>query len=239
MPNPYFRFKQFTVFHDRCAMKVTTDACLFGAWCAREIGEMTNECPKLLDIGAGTGLLPLMIRQKNEAAIDAVEINREAAAQAKENVENSGFANISILNRDIRDFEPSLPYDVIVSNPPFYEQDLPSEDESRNTALHSHHLKLQELLQFAGKHLSPGGRFFLLMPYRRHDEVMRRLDEHDFYLQTKITVCQTPRHKPFRLMLCCSKEPASLKENEIIICNESNHYTKEFSELLGEYYLYL
>ncbi|MDQ6609132.1 MAG: 50S ribosomal protein L11 methyltransferase, partial [Bacteroidota bacterium] len=89
MPNTYFSFKQFTIYQDRCAMKVTTDGCLFGSWCANEIYKLIHSQVYLLDIGAGTGLLSLMIAQKNKCVIDAIEIDKEAAMQAIENISAS------------------------------------------------------------------------------------------------------------------------------------------------------
>ena len=89
MANPFFQFKQFTVFHDQCAMKVTTDACLFGAWVAKKMSEKNWNEKKMLDIGTGSGLLSLMIAQQNNLFIDAVEIDIFAAKQAKENLASS------------------------------------------------------------------------------------------------------------------------------------------------------
>lgn len=259
MPNPYFRFKQFTIFHDRCAMKVATDACLFGAWCAEitkaqgrgEFPKETNDAreepqtsnfkpPACLDIGTGTGLLSLMVRQKNKIQIDAMEIDAEAAAQAAENVEASGFEGIRILHQDLRSFNPGKTYDVIISNPPFYEDDLASGKAKKDTAHHSEHLKLDELLFFVSRHLSPKGSFFLLMPFKRHDELMQKLSSHKLFISYKIIVRQSTSHQPFRLMLCCTSSPVNKSlENEICIRDEANNYTKEFVDLLKDYYLYL
>src|SRR5689334_19640143 len=138
MPNPYFRFKQFTVFHDRCAMKVTTDACLFGAWCAQEIQCLQPVPRHLLDIGTGTGLLCLLIEQKNELPIEAVEIDPDAAQQARENVAASPWKHkIQIHHADILSCHPEQEFDCIVSNPPFYENELASQQDQKNLAHHS------------------------------------------------------------------------------------------------------
>src|SRR5687768_1369738 len=124
MPNPYFQFKRFTVHHGRCAMKVTTDSCLFGSWCAEEIRKDNKPDDALLDIGTGTGLLSLIIAQKNDCLIDAVEIDTATAEQAKENLNASPFKEkIFIYNQDILKFKNRL-YDVIISNPPFYEKEI-------------------------------------------------------------------------------------------------------------------
>lgn len=260
MPNPYFRFKQFTIFHDRCAMKVTTDACLFGAWCAQEVAtkaqrregftkerndapeeqETRNDKPEtLLDIGAGTGLLSLMVRQKNVVETDAIEIDAEAAAQAAENVKASGFDGIRVLHQDLRSFNPGKTYDLIISNPPFYEDDLASGKAKKDTAHHGEHLKLDDLLLFVREHLSPNGSFFLLMPFKRHDELMQKLPSNNLFISQKITVRQSTRHQPFRLMLRCTPSPVDSIQNEISIRDEADNYTGEFVDLLKDYYLYL
>jgi tRNA1Val (adenine37-N6)-methyltransferase len=261
LPNPYFRFRQFTVFHERCAMKVTTDACLFGAWCAGEITtktpghggftKETNDAPDepetinhkpetLLDIGTGTGLLSLMVRQKNKVAIDAVEIDAEAAAQAAENVDASGFGGIRVLHQDLRSFNPGKAYDFIISNPPFYEDDLTSGKARKDTAHHSGNLKLDELLLFVRRHLSPNGSFFLLMPFKRQAELAQKLLSHNLFIFHKITVRQSTRHQPFRLMLRCAPSPVDRSiENEISIRDEADNYSEEFVGLLKDYYLYL
>src|SRR5688572_25058776 len=140
MPNTYFQFKQFTIHQDRSAMKVTTDACLFGAWCATEINQDNK---RLLDIGTGTGLLSLMIAQKNKLLIDAVEIEEQAAVQAVENVKASPWKeSVHVIHKNIRDFNSEKKYNYIISNPPFYENELSGERMEKNIAHHDAGLKM-------------------------------------------------------------------------------------------------
>ena len=172
MPNPYFSFKQFTVYHDRCAMKVTTDSCFFGAWAAREIKNPEVKIKNVLDIGAGTGLLSLMIAQKNEVEIEAIEIDPATSEQARDNIVASPWNNrIHIFNEDIHVFNPNKKYDCIICNPPFYENELPSQVPGKNIAHHSEELTISEVLQFITIHLSEEGMFFLMYPFKRKDEV--------------------------------------------------------------------
>ena len=162
MANNYFQFKQFIIHQDRCAMKVTTDSCLFGAWVAAAVRSQDpiaigSGVRSLLDIGAGTGLLSLMIAQKNNISIDAIEIDKDAFLQASENIAASPWSErIKISHADIKYFNP-LPakYDIIVSNPPFYENEWQSESLQRNTAHHSSELLLTDLLDIISASLKP------------------------------------------------------------------------------------
>ncbi|MDP4263910.1 MAG: methyltransferase, partial [Bacteroidota bacterium] len=137
MANNYFQFKQFIIHQDRCAMKVTTDACLFGAWAAKRIRNSGDRTLNMLDIGTGTGLLSLMIAQQCDALIDAIEIDKVAAGQAEENVTSSPWKEkIRITQGDIKYFAKSSSsrYDIVICNPPFYENELVSPSHEKNIA---------------------------------------------------------------------------------------------------------
>src|SRR5689334_16561633 len=154
-----FRFKQFIIQQDKTAMKVTTDSCLFGAWLTNRLGESFGQ--SVLDIGTGTGLLSLMFGQKNpNAIIDAIEIDAEAAQQAKENVEQSPWGErINVTNADIRRVADTLPaYDIVICNPPFHENQLSSDSYQKNTAHHSTELSLEDLLRIIPGRLKEEGK---------------------------------------------------------------------------------
>ncbi|WP_121355811.1 tRNA1(Val) (adenine(37)-N6)-methyltransferase [Flavisolibacter nicotianae] len=243
MANTYFQFKQFTVHHGHCAMKVTTDACLFGAWVADSIRsrQPANSDWQMLDIGTGTGLLALMVAQKASGIIDAIEIDPSAAQQACENVAASPWKkDIAIINGDVLQWQTNKKYDCIFSNPPFYENELKSAKAAKNAAHHDTGLKLNDLLSFIAKHLSQHGCFFLLLPAKRGKEIEGLLQKNKLYPYQKQWVQQSPAHRPFRLLIeGGKKETGKVEEKNITIRDENNNYTPGFIVLLNEYYLYL
>ena len=224
-------------------MKVTTDACLFGAWVAENIRSLKLKAVNALDIGCGTGLLSLMLAQKCNVDIDAVEMDEETSLQAIENEEACTFKNaISIINADIRNYHPGKKYDVIISNPPFYENELKSDSFKKNTAHHSDNLTLDEVLLSIKKNLVKDGIFFLLLPFKRESEIRSLVRESEMKIIQITLVRQSVHHDYFRVMLMGKKsneEPAEIVFDEISICDERQQYTEEFVELLEDYYLYL
>jgi tRNA1Val (adenine37-N6)-methyltransferase len=241
MANPYFQFKQFTIYHDKCAMKVTTDSCFFGAWIANEIQNAEYKIENVLDIGAGTGLLSLMITQKNELSIDAVEIDKEASQQAKENIEASSWKNwIHISNEDILSFEPNKKYDCIISNPPFYENELASEQTKKNIAHHSEQLTIEEVLKLIKFHLQTKGIFFLMLPFKRKEEIERLLRKNELHVMHSVILSQSVKHSPFRMIIKgTTKKTIPENPTSIAIWNEQQQYSSQFVDLLKDYYLYL
>lgn len=223
-------------------MKVTTDACLFGAWCAEEIqsDKLQKANTSLLDIGTGTGLLSLMIAQKNKCTIDAVEIEKEAAQQAIENASASPWKQlIDVHHGDVLNFPGRSFYDIIISNPPFYEREIVSTDNQKNKAHHGDGLKLSELASFINSHLASAGSFYLLLPFKRKSEVEIILKKQGLFIQKRIIVSPSPGSSPLRLMIKGSHEPDAMKEEQIFIANAQKQYTPTFISLLKDYYLYL
>jgi tRNA1Val (adenine37-N6)-methyltransferase len=236
MAQEYFQFRKFTIHQDKTAMKVTTPACLFGAWCAVKLANYSAN-KTALDIGTATGLLSLMIAQKNELDIDAIEIDRHAAQQATENLRTSEFDSITIIEGDVREIK--LPtYDIIFSNPPFYENELKSPDAARNTAHHSENLSWEELFSIIQKHLDEKGRFYLLLPAKRINDLEDLSSRNYLHLHQLIYVRPTSSQQPSWIMVEGGKEKSALQVSEIII-RDSNGYTNEFTALLKDYYLKL
>jgi tRNA1Val (adenine37-N6)-methyltransferase len=232
MANNYFRFKEFTVNQEKCAMKVCTDACLFGAWAADKFSP-----EKVLDIGTGTGLLSLMLAQKNNAVIDAVEIDADASIEAGANFNASPWKErLHIFHSSIQEFHRDK-YDMIISNPPFFKNDLKSPDAARNVALHSEALSLDELLISVNRLLTEDGKFVVLLPFHRAGYFEELTGQYKLFMREKLVVKQTPGHDPFRVCYQISKSKEDLKETFIIIKDINDQYTDQFKNLLKDYYL--
>ncbi len=218
-------------------MKVCTDACLFGSLLPNGIGKIKH----VLDIGTGTGLLSLMYAQKNtEAIIDALEIEKNAYEQAKENFSNSKWNDrLNIFHTDAKDFISSRKYDLIMCNPPFYENDLLSTERNKNLALHDEGLTLKELIAIIKTHLSPSGIFAILLPHHRVKYFESLAEENNFFLHEKLLIKQTPLHNLFRGILLFGYYTRDVKVKELTIKNREGSYTEGFTTLLKDYYLHL
>ena len=238
--NTWFQFKQFTIHQDKCAMKVCTDACLFGAWVAKKLALREIIAENILDIGCGTGLLNLMLAQKSKAEIDAVEIDEDAFKQAKDNTNSSKWSEkINIHHASIKDFQSLKKYDLIICNPPFYENQLKSENSERNMAMHATTLSYSELVLQIKKHLAPNGITAVLLPYEtvKNFEVM--LLNQKLFITEKLNVAHSPSHPFFRSMLLISDKENEQFEHCFHIKNNDKEYSNEFKELLEDYYLNL
>jgi len=239
MPNSFFQFKQFTVHQDQCAMKVCTDACLFGAWMVDVIRDNNLDISNALDVGTGTGLLSLMLAQENDVDIDAIEINENAANQAIQNVASSPWHNkVHIYNQSLQEFAPQKKYDFIFSNPPFFEKDLISTNEQKNAAKHDSTLTLEILMGYIQKHLSELGYAAVLLPFHRTEYFESLLKKYSFTVVEKMQVRQSVSHDFFRTMIFLSnKEVELLSKKEMSIHDKERNYTDGFGELMNRYYL--
>lgn len=239
MANSYFSFKQFTIQQERCAMKVCTDACILGAWTAAKI-ENDPEVKNILDIGTGTGLLSLMLAQKSNASIDGVELNEDAANQAAENFQQSPWhERIQVFNSSIQQFEASRKYDLIISNPPFFEDDLRSENNTRNDAKHDTGLNLQELIKAIKRNLSEPGFASILIPYHRTSYFKNIAEKEALFINEILQIKQSPKHSFFRSVIILAKQKKEYKEDWLIINDEQRQYPEAFTALLKDYYLKL
>lgn len=245
MSNSYFQFKQFIIQQDRCAMKVTTDGCLFGAWVAEKVVSSESGVNKILDIGTGTGLLSLMLAQKINTSIDALEIDKDSFEQAIKNVKASAWKEkISVHHIDAKEFSGTHRYDLIISNPPFYENELKSENNQKNIAHHSDKLELSELMVTIKNNLAPDGIFCLLLPFKRNDEMKIILPRQGFTITQITYVRQSVIHDYFRIMLIGkfkTDETTNPIIDELSIKDDSpeHSYTPAFTALIKEYYLHL
>ncbi|MBD8389730.1 tRNA1(Val) (adenine(37)-N6)-methyltransferase [Dysgonomonas sp. BGC7] len=237
MPNPFFHFKQFTVYHDRCAMKVGTDGVLLGAWTD------ISDAKTALDIGTGTGLISLMIAQRNSnITIDAIDIEIDAIAQAKDNIKNSPFATqIKCTQCSVQEFAEKYEkkYDIIVSNPPFFAESLKSPDNQRSLARHDDTLSINDLLKASAKLLNNNGKLSLIYPYEYKRAILDIAKLNNLFINKATNVYPTSSSQPKRILLEISKNQTSIQENSLTI-EESRHiYSDEFTELVKDFYLKL
>lgn len=235
MPNPYFRFKQFTIWHDRCAMKVGTDGVLLGAWAN------VGGAKRLLDIGTGSGLIALMLAQRNpEAHITAIDIDENAVSQAEENINRSPFAKrIQCYKMSLQDHVNNRDknYDHIISNPPFFINSLKSTDRHRTIARHADTLSTDHLLKCTSRMLSLNGKLSIIYPYENKMRLIERMSLYAFH-PTRITnIYPTPKSRPKRILIELSKTAKSIIENELVIEEERHNYSQAFRELVSEFYL--
>lgn len=238
MPKEYFDFKQFRVFQDKCAMKVCTDSCLFGA--SIELDNAKN----ILDIGTGTGLLSLMIAQQatENLKITAVELDYNAAFQAIKNIKNSTWSDIiTVLNQSIQSFcnvENKNTFDLIVSNPPFFQKNLKSPQIEANMARHDVTLSFLELYNCINHLLSIEGVFYILLPPIELISFLK-FTQNDFIETERINIKSNKDASVFR---CISKmkrknnENSDSLETEISIYEKNGTYTSDFINKLKSYY---
>lgn len=236
MGNPFFKFKQFNIVQDQCAMKVTTDACLFGAW----VASVSEKPERMLDMGAGTGLLSLMLAQVYAVHVDAVEIDPLAFEQLSSNIRESPWnENMHPHHQDIKLFASTDRYDLIISNPPFHEHHLEGKHASSNLARHSNKLDLLGLFTVAERLASADAQFFILLPFYRKSECMELSQKMGWHLHHHAEVKQSPKHDQFRVMFGFGRGKLETRCEEITIKNTAGEYTPAFCSLLKDYYLYL
>ena len=236
MPNTSFAFKQFTINQDRCAMKVGTDAVLLGSWV------FPNGSKTILDIGTGTGIIALMLAQKTETCIEAIDIDEDAVKQAKQNIQESKFAekiHVSLISFQDYAKTTELKFDLIVSNPPYFEQSLKSVDEQRSQARHAYVLPFGDLLEGVVKILNPKGKFCLILPKLEAEKFRALAEKKGLHLSKLLRVkSRADKDTDKRHLMQFEFVPTEFSEETLVIeTDHRHHYTEEYKEFTKDYYV--
>ncbi len=229
MTKDVFSFRHFDIQQDQCAMKVGTDGVLVGAWA---VGGQ-----RVLDIGAGTGVISLMMAQRfPQATVEGVEADEQAARQAGENARS--FPQVKISHSRLQDFIPNAPYDSMVSNPPFFIDSLQTPDRQRTLARHGVDLSFADIISFANRWLTAAGQLSVVLPSDVADCFSETAYLSGFRMvrQTKI---QTTLSKPFKRQLLAFSKDCSLplQCSEHCLLSADGHRSAWYEELTKDFYI--
>jgi tRNA1Val (adenine37-N6)-methyltransferase len=231
-----FQFKQFTIQQDKCAMKVGTDGVLLGAWAPVDHNPFS-----ILDIGAGTGLIALMLAQRSHAEqIDGIEIDDDAYEQAVDNFENSPWGDrLFCYHAGLDEFmeEPEDEYDLIVSNPPFYTDGYFSGDEQRDMARHNQSLPFEDLIEASSILLSDIGVLAVIIPYKEEERFIALAKEEELYPFKITRVKGTPESEIKRSLIAFGRTEKDITTDGLVIETARHKYTDEYISLTKDFYL--
>ncbi|TCD05581.1 methyltransferase domain-containing protein [Pedobacter frigidisoli] len=228
-----FKFKQFEVNQSGCAMKINTDGVLIGA-------AANHPSPKnILDIGTGTGVIAMMMAQRfPNAIIDAVEIDEQAAETAKRNFQLSVFSDrLAIKNIAIQQYHNTQKFDLIVSNPPFFVNDLKSEELKKGIARHADEDFFQLLVKKSSEFLSDGGKIWLILPVKQANKVIEIASLYGLSLFERIHIHSDETKPTFRQMICLGREEVIPVERDFYIYESFKKHSAIYKELLKDFFL--
>nr|WP_318384677.1 tRNA1(Val) (adenine(37)-N6)-methyltransferase [uncultured Enterobacter sp.] len=233
-----FTFKQFFVAHDRCAMKVGTDGILLGAW------SPVARVKRILDIGTGSGLLALMLAQRTDetVTIDAVELDAEAAGQAQENVDDSPWqARIQVHSADIQQWvkHSTVRYDLIVSNPPYFEKGVECGSPQREQARYTTSLDHATLLACATECITEEGFFCVVLPENTGNVFVQKALEMGWHLRLRTDIADTESRLPHRVLLALSPKQGECFSDRLVIRGPDQRYAEGYTALTQAFYLFM
>ena len=228
-----FKFKEFIIHQNNAAMKIGTDGILLGAW-----ADLSDK-KKGIDIGSGTGVISIMLCQRNEILeIDSIEVSEKAVLDAKKNIKNCKWnERINLIHKDLRLFSTENKYDLIISNPPYFQKSLKPKDLGRLKARHEVSLNYKDVLNFSEKHLLKKGTINLILPIDQKQEVIEYAGKFGLYINKECIVFPKPNKNPHRLLIELSKTKKILESQSLIIENDGRHnYTDNYKKLTREFY---
>lgn len=236
MSSKPFKFKQFNIEQDQCAMKIGTDGVLLGAW-----SNIDHNPFSILDIGAGTGIVSLMLAQRsNSEVIDAIEIDDLAYEQCVSNFENSPWVDrLFCYHASFQEFAEEIDdkYDLIVSNPPFYTTQYKSENTQRDLARFEDALPFEHLIYGVSKLLEQSGKFIIVIPFSEEQNFLRLAQELYLFPSKILRVKGNPRSEIKRSLIELTFNNIDVNISELIIETERHQYTTEYIELTKDFYL--
>ena len=230
-----FRFKQFSVDQSGCAMKINTDGVLLGAMAY-------SESPKnVLDIGAGTGVIALMLAQRfGNAKIDAVEIDQNAAETASSNFLNSPFAErLLCYHVSFEQYFSQFPdhkYDLIVSNPPFFLNSLKNPDHKKEIARHTDSGFFESFLSLSSQHLNEQGNLWIILPVNIVDLILNIAAKAQLFIHHHIAIRSFKEDEPHRAILCFNKHEGKVSIKDFIIYKEYKVYSAHYRDVLKPFF---
>jgi len=234
MSNTWFQFKQFRIEQHRSALKVGTDGVLLGAWCG------VTGTKRILDVGTGTGVIALMLAQRSEAEVTAVEISEGAWLDARHNFQNSPWSErLALYSGDFNNFQEShvLSFDLVVCNPPFFKKSMKSSDPASSIARHDISLSFEQLIISAKKLLTDHGRLSVILPIEALDDFRETARLTGFYLYRKTLVIPMTGKMPKRVLLEFSVSVVYPTIDELVILDGKDKYADRYVELTREFYL--
>ena len=231
-----FKFKQFTVNQDQCAMKIGTDSVLLGAWAS-----IKNNPFSILDIGAGTGVISLMLAQRSYAElIDAIEIDDSAYEQCVNNFEHSSWGDrLFCYHASLEEFNAEIEdkYDLIISNPPFYSEDYKTENEQRDLARFSDAMPFKHLIESVSNLLSEHGIFSVIIPFKEESRFIYLASETNLHPNRILHIKGNPDSEIKRSLLEFSFRENAIEKTELVIEIERHQYTQDYINLTKDFYL--
>jgi tRNA1Val (adenine37-N6)-methyltransferase len=233
MANDYFNFKQFAIKQDKAAFKVGTDSVLLGA------SAYIAGISRILDVGSGTGVIALMLAQRCNAEIVAIEPDYDSFIQCMKNIDNSRWRDrIRVENTSLQDYNSDLKFDLIVTNPPYFSDSLKNPDPGKSSSRHNDSLPNDELLQNAVRLLAEKGRLQLILPYTEGNIFIAEASVYGLYCNSILKIRPLPTSEIRRMILIFSHQKTRTAEKFLTIENGKRHeFTEEYINLTREFYL--